>query len=404
MTHFGPRLPWHVLLPALAMAVLLSGPTGAPSPASSEVSETTDDRVASAGWWPTKGTVERRDLVGTGECAKCHATEAATQPDTPMAHASAPAGDAQILREHDRLSLERTPYAYAITRGDGGSSYSVRHGSDAISERLAWAFGVAHKGQTYIYQRKGLFYESRLSFYKSLQGLDLTTGHSAATPEDIEAAMGRRLADDEAHRCFGCHTSGSTLGGRFDPAGATPGVTCEQCHGPGAKHVASMKAGEIEEGRRAVLNPRHLKPVASVDFCGACHRTWADVLQAGTTGVANVRFQPYRLENSPCWRQGDAGLTCMTCHNPHQQLVREAASYDQKCLACHATTRDEEKNGEKSRRPKTGNLQNHPGSACPVSKQNCVTCHMPQIEIPSMHATFTDHRIRVVQANGSYPN
>jgi hypothetical protein len=401
MTHCGPRFSWHLLLPALAIAVLLSVPTGAQSPASSEVWETTEDRVAPAGWWPTKGTVERQDLVGTSECAKCHSTEAATQRDTPMAHASAPAAGAEILREHDRLSLERAPYAYEITRGDGGSSYSVRQGSDAISEQLAWAFGVAHKGQTYIYQRKGLFYESRLSFYKSLPGLDLTTGHSSATPDDIEAALGRRLADDEAHRCFGCHTSGSTLAGKFDPADATPGVTCEQCHGPGAKHVAAMKAGKIEEGRRAVLNPSHLNPVASVDFCGACHRTWADVLQAGTTGVANVRFQPYRLENSRCWRQGDARLACIACHNPHQQLVREAASYDQKCLACHAAAKGgREKGGELN----VGESQHHPESACPVSKQNCVSCHMPQIEIPSMHATFTDHRIRIVKANAPYPN
>ena len=400
MTHFGPRFLCRVLSPALATVLLLAVAVGGQSPTSSEVSETTEDRVASAGWWPTKGAVERPDLVGSSECAKCHSAEAATQLDTPMAHASTPAASAEILREHDRLSLERAPYAYEIIRGDGGSSYSVRHASDAISEQLAWAFGVAHKGQTYVYLRKGLFYESRLSFYKSLEGLDLTTGHSSATPDDIEAALGRRLADDEARRCFGCHTSGSTLAGKFDPAGATPGVTCEQCHGPGTKHVAAMKAGKIAEGRRAVPNPRHLNPVASVDFCGACHRTWADVLQAGTTGVANVRFQPYRLENSRCWRQGDVRLTCIACHNPHQQLVRDAASYDQKCLACHIT----ERSGEKGAGPKVGNLRSHPGSACPVSMEKCVTCHMPQVEIPSMHATFTDHRIRIVQANAPYPN
>src|SRR5258708_18856919 len=54
---------------------------------------------------------------------------------------------------------------------------------------------------------RSLLYESRLSFYKTLQGLDLTTGHSSASPDDLEAALGRRLTDDEAHRCFGCHTT-----------------------------------------------------------------------------------------------------------------------------------------------------------------------------------------------------
>jgi Cytochrome c3 len=379
------------VLPALATSIGLSIRAGAQSRPRSEISLTTDDRVQSPGWWPTKGAAARQDFVGVAECAKCHSTEAARQLTTPMARASTPAPNAEILREHDRLARDLPPYRYEITRTDYASSYSVSDGTNSISEPLAWAFGIAHKGQTYIYQHNGLLYESRLSFYKTLQGLDLTTGHSSATPDDLEAVLGRRLADDEAHRCFGCHTTGSTLSGRFDTAHATPGVTCEQCHGPGANHVNAIKTGKIEESQRAILNPRRLNPIASVDFCGACHRTWADVLQAGTTGVANVRFQPYRLENSKCWHHGDARLTCIACHNPHQQLVEDAGAYDEKCLSCHNT-----KKGER--------LQNHPGSACPVSTKNCVTCHMPKVEIPSMHAPFTDHRIRIARANAPYPN
>jgi hypothetical protein len=29
---------------------------------------------------------------------------------------------------------------------------------------------------------------------------------------------------------------------------------------------------------------------------------------------------------------------------------------------------------------------------------------MPKVEIPSMHAPFTDHRIRIARANAPYPN
>jgi Cytochrome c554 and c-prime len=209
--------------------------------------------------------------------------------------------------------------------------------------------------------------------------LDLTTGHAGVVPDDLKSAMGRWLDLDEARSCFGCHTRGSTTGNHFDTSHVTPGVTCEACHGPGASHVAAMKAGKIEDGRRAILNPHHLDPVASVDFCGACHRSWTDVMLSRPTGVVNARFQPYRLENSKCWRQGDARLTCIACHNPHEPLVQDVASYDQKCLACHKTTAGEKKiTGEKTQ-------GDHPGAACPVSTKNCVTCHMPQVEFPSMH-------------------
>jgi hypothetical protein len=375
-----------------------------------EISETTEDRIASAPWWPTKNIADGAQLVGNAECAKCHTDKATTQATTPMAHAGAHAADAEILRDHERLSGELPPYHYEITRDAAGSTYSVSDGAKTISTQLEWAFGVAHTGQTYIYSHDGAYYESRVSFYSTLQSLVLTTGHLNSSPSSVDAALGRRMDNSETQHCFGCHTSGSMIAGHFDPSRATPGVTCEQCHGPGTKHVAAMKSGKIEEGRRAILNPRKLSTVASVDFCGACHRTWADVLQTQVTGVANVRFQPYRLESSKCWASsvhtsgsGDARLACYTCHDPHQPLVTETASYDSRCLSCHVT----KKSAEKTERIATQNekVANHPGAACPVATSNCASCHMPKVEVPSMHAPFTDHRIRVVRdAAVAYPN
>ena len=120
---------------------------------------------------------------------------------------------------------------------------------------------------------------------------------------------------------------------------AMPGISCEACHGAGAKHVAATKAGDLDLGEAAIVNPKYLKPVELVDFCGACHTTWWDAKRIGATGVANVRFQPYRLECSRCWGKGDARLTCISCHNPHQPLVRESRAYDNRCLSCHASSK-----------------------------------------------------------------
>jgi hypothetical protein len=391
--RLNPRLrtsvrPDRFLVPLL-LSLALAGTILSQS-RKTEISETTEDRIAASPWWPTKSVADAKQLVGNAECAKCHTDKAATQATTPMAHAGAHAAEAEILRSHEQLTGELSPYQYEITRDPGGSTYSVADGARKISAQLEWAFGIAHTGQTYIYSHNGAYFESRVSFYKSLQSLALTTGHESASPSSIEAALGRRMDIGETQRCFGCHTSGSMIANRFDPAHATPGVTCEQCHGPGAKHVAAMKAGKIEDGRRAILNPRKLGSVASVDFCGACHRTWADVLQTQVTGVANVRFQPYRLESSKCWGSGDVRLACYTCHDPHQPLITETSRYDSKCLSCHITKSDEK-------------LANHPGAACPVATTNCASCHMPKIEVPSMHALFTDHRIRIVR-DTSYPN
>jgi hypothetical protein len=382
------RLPRWIVLLALS-SVFAAGVLS--QSRKTEISETTEDRIAASPWWPTKSVPDGRQLVGNAECAMCHTDKAKTQAITPMAHAGARAADAEILRGHEKLIGELGSYRYEIARDATGSAYSVSDGAQTVSAQLEWAFGIAHKGQTYIYSRAGAYYESRVSFYRTLQSLALTTGHSSDSPTSVDAALGRRMDSSEAQHCFGCHTSGSMISGRFDSAHATPGITCEQCHSPGAKHVAAMKAGKIDEGRRAILNPRKLSAVASIDFCGACHRTWADVVQTEVTGVANVRFQPYRLDSSKCWGRGDARLACYTCHDPHQPLVTEIASYDSKCLSCHVT-----KSGER--------LVGHAGAACPVATSNCASCHMPKIEVPSMHAAFTDHRIRIVRDSAAYPN
>src|SRR6202008_2161826 len=123
---------------------------GAQSRPRSETSLTTDDRLQSPAWWPTKGAAAPHDFGGTGECTKFHWTEPATQLTPPMARASTPAPNAEILRDHDRLARDLPPYHYEIARTESGSSYSVSDGTNTISEPLAWAFGIAHKGQTYI--------------------------------------------------------------------------------------------------------------------------------------------------------------------------------------------------------------------------------------------------------------
>ena len=316
-----------------------------------------------------------------------------------MAEAATPAANSEILHAHSDLTDQRAAFHYELSASPQSVNFSVSDGAQSLSATIAWAFGLGHKGQTYIYARDGGFYESHLSFYKSLQSLDLTTGHDAANPDDLNSAMGRWLDASEARRCFGCHTTASSIGNKFDASHLTPGVQCESCHGPGAAHVAAMKAGKIEQGRAAILNPRRLDPVASVDFCGACHRTWADVILTqppGSTNVMNVRFQPYRLEDSKCWRgsQSDARLQCTACHNPHEQLNTDTVSYDGKCLSCHAPT---------GPTAIAGSAVAGSGKTCPVAKTNCVSCHMPQVEVPTVHAAFFDHRIRVVRPNSPYP-
>jgi len=368
---------------------------------------------AKTSWWPTKNAQALEDFVGNKVCATCHAEKTTSQFATPMALAASRVSSAKVLRDHPTMTATHGRFAYAISRIAEGFDYSVFDGANRISTPLLWAFGIANKGQTYIYERGGDFYESEMSYYPAIAGLDVTTGHEQKRPETTVDALGSLQDPLATQRCFACHTTGATtISGGFAPENATPGVTCEACHGPGGPHVILMQQlqGEAANPQSLqILNPRSFSPVASVDFCGACHRTWADVyeMQVGVTGPVNSRFQPYRLENSRCWGDGDARLTCVACHDPHQQLQHDAAAYDQKCLACHPTAKPKSAAAAQPavavKAPASPAISRN-RKACPVASTECVTCHMPKVNVAVMHSDFTDHRIRVVRKGEPYPN
>jgi hypothetical protein len=206
--------------------------------------------------------------------------------------------------------------------------------------------------------------------------------------------MERLVPQAEVRRCFACHSTQAIIANRFEEAKIVPGIACEACHGPGAKHVEAMQAnaaaGISSTTGEFIFNPGRLEPADAVDFCGACHGTWRDVKLSGVRGVANVRMQPYRLESSKCWGTGDARLRCAACHDPHKEVSADAASYDSTCLSCHRTSGGQITDAQHAAKP------------CPKAANNCVTCHMPKIEIPFMHGAFTDHKIQIAKAGQSY--
>jgi len=353
----------------------------------------TADRLLTPGWWPTKGSESRDRYVGSTACAACHAQKVETQKITPMAHAAMPANAEMFAKSGNTspLTFRAGSYNYEIAQSTASSTYSASDGTESVTAPLDWVFGSGHFGQTYVYQQKGTFYESNLSYYPAIHALDFTTGHQRSAPATLAKALGEPQNPDTIRACFGCHTTVATTSNRFEPSQATGGITCESCHGPGAQHVAAMTLNEGNQTSSFMLNPASLNPSDSVDFCGACHRTSLDVIQMGIRGVFTARFPAYRLEASRCWgSDGDSRVTCVACHDPHQPLVTDVASYDKNCLSCHVLSA--------ASKP----AKDHPGAACPVAQKDCVSCHMRKYNIPEMHADFTDHKIAVHKRGDSF--
>lgn len=321
--------------------------------------------------------------TGVRGCAGCHAAQAGVQPASPMAHAMEEIGACGILKAHPLLTVMKGRYSYRIERKGSDSIYSVTDGRERLSVPLRWALGLGRAGQTYVFEIDGAFYETRVSYYSEPDALDLTIGAANAEPANILQAAGDVMDRGEAARCFGCHATGAAEGARLSLGRMVPGIQCERCHGPAADHAASFTAGNP-----TAAGMRRLEKLSSEEmsnFCGQCHRTWAEIAAGAKLGVLNVRFQPYRLTISRCYDSDDARISCVACHDPHRDLDMRVSDYDAKCLACHGGARA--------------------GAAkCSVARVNCVSCHMAKVEMPGSHHRFTDHNIRIVRANAPYPD
>jgi Cytochrome c3 len=341
-------------------------------------------------WRPAKDYSGLR-YVGSRLCAECHANKS-SQLATPMAHAIEAPADSQILKTHPQLTFRNGPYTYKITRQGSRSLYTVTDGVATISEPILYCFGQGVGGQTFLFQRNGSFYEGRVSYYQEIQGLDITTLHPRTVPTSLEDALGRPMNAEAARGCFACHSTGAVRGDKLELDRLIPGVTCEACHGPGERHIAAVKAKNFKDLQ--IFNPGKLDGFdLGQEFCGACHQSFDTVMQMPDRGgINNLRFQPYRILSSRSHFTNDRRMSCVACHNPHEKTRHEAAYYDSKCLACHVSS------------PSEAKTLTHPAPACPVSRQQCVTCHMPKVEVRDLHFKFTDHWIRIVKPNDPVPN
>ncbi|MGH9873447.1 MAG: multiheme c-type cytochrome [Pyrinomonadaceae bacterium] len=340
-------------------------------------------------WRPTREFAGVR-YVGSEACSACHTSHTAKRLANAMSRALEPVERCEILKTHPRLQFRIGPYSYVIERDGNRSNYRISDGSNAISEPILYCFGQGKAGQTYLFRHKGMFYESRVSYYQEIQNLDFTIIHPRTVPESLEDGLGREMTLEAAQGCFACHSTASTRNSQLQLEHLMPGVTCEGCHGPGEKHIAAIKS---RNKNLQIFSPDTLDgDELSQEFCGACHVSFEKALLMPKQGGSNnLRYQPYRIFNSR-GHTGDPRISCIACHDPHDKLNQDAAFYDSKCLACHVADRAQAKTAARS------------ASACPVAKQQCATCHMPKLELPGAHDKFTDHWIRIVKPGDSVPN
>jgi hypothetical protein len=308
---------------------------------------------------------------GPEVCASCHPAESQKQMRSHHAQALHPIAESPLWAffqtgphppgADDSLSYEARKIDVLVTASSGAAA------------SLQWAFGAGVQGITPVGILDGRFIEHRFSYYSGPRRLALTFGH----PERA-AALGIPQDNRTIFQCFNCHSTGAKPGP--DLTEMRPGITCDRCHGPGDAHISAVKAGASPAAiRRSLVNPGRFPAKAVIETCGECHRLPApgsDTPEPEIEDPVSVRFAPVGLLASRCYQKSKQ-LTCLTCHDPHDNtLPRAAATYTDRCRSCHV-----QPPSAKSKCARTTN-------------GDCLDCHMRQASL-GPYLRFTDHRIRI---------
>jgi hypothetical protein len=352
--------------------------------------------------------------VGSGACAPCHQSIFDKFAKTRMGRSMKRVTPELVRNVVTAGSLydEKLLQHFEVFAQDGKllqSQYATEdRGSEVFREthEIEWIMGSGTNGFAGLTTNGSYLFQAPLSFYSRIGAWGLSPGY-----EFGNYGFNRPILSG----CVACHSGrpmvASTGNGRFeDPAFQELAIGCENCHGPGGPHIQAMTGKETvgPSGDLSIVNPARLKPALADNICMFCHQT-GDVrvlkpdkdyrdFRPGQPldDTLSIFLVPPKRESPPpsdhlehyysmilskCYRSSGRGLSCITCHDPHQQPSgNDALAYfDGKCAACHT---------EGSCKASLRVRQQH------QPPNDCVGCHMPKRDIGViLHSSATSHRI-----------
>ncbi|HEY6183879.1 MAG TPA: tetratricopeptide repeat protein [Terriglobales bacterium] len=358
----------------------------------------------------TKSRVPQ-DYVDPATCEICHAQIAKTFHLTGMGRSfSKLRGDKPFdgFKNHNRLYHETSNRYYTMT-DRGAKFYERRHQigfdgkeTNVIECQADYEIGSGNHARTFVHRKPdGELLEMPVSWYSERGGYwAMSPGYDRSAHLDFRRPV--------VEGCMSCHNAypRSDLSGDALPEG----IDCQRCHGPGKAHVDAMKAGDVDAGRRAIVNPAKLDRDRQLEVCMQCHlettssplpfqiRRYEHAVNSFTPGndlgdyfiyfdhasgnSRDDKFEiagaAYRLRKSACFQRSQ--MTCLTCHDPHDIPHGPAAvqHYVSVCKNCH---QDVHKNGvPRVQKARSG---------------TCMDCHMPKRRAEdAVHVVMTDHYIQ----------
>ncbi|MGC2164059.1 MAG: multiheme c-type cytochrome [Silvibacterium sp.] len=358
------------------------------------------------------GDGTRAGYVGDNACLSCHRNQSLTYALTAHHLTSQLPNQGSILGSFGEGSnvLKIADPAPAI--GDPGVSYRMLKKGDSFyesaitgfpgklqtqTERIDIVIGSGVRGQSYLYWHGNLLYELPVSYWSDGKQWINSPGYRNGPPNFLRPASPRCL---ECHATYIRALSSDPATNQYDETSLVPGISCEICHGPGAKHIAMHRAALSAQGEavhdEGILNPATFSRDRQVDMCGLCHDGAQQEETAPTFSYLpgeplNKYLRPNPadtdlhpdvhadqvglLKRSRCYLSSP-NMTCSTCHQIHAP-EQPAASYSIRCRSCHQV------------------------KSCGIAKtmgykiaKDCIDCHMPVEQTNAIVSETADKIIR----------
>ena len=329
--------------------------------------------------------VNFQQFAGSETCGKCHKEIYETHIRTGHYLTSRPA-----IEKYIKGSFEKGKNVYpynpflsvAMEKRDSGL-YQVEYvnGVEKSARSFDIVVGSGAKGQTYLSWKNNELFQMPISYFTAADEWANSPGY----PNRV--VFNRPVTS----RCMECHsTYVNTISAtkkepeEFDHYQILYGVDCEKCHGPAAKHVEYQTQHPKDTKAKYIINPAMLSRQQNLDLCALCHGGRLQKTKPSFEFIAGDKLSDYfvrdtsspdtksidvhgnqfgLLGESKCFRMS-ATLTCVTCHNPHENERGKVALFSQRCMTCH---------------------NKEHGTFCKINpaqvlsiNTNCVDCHMPR--------------------------
>jgi nitrate/TMAO reductase-like tetraheme cytochrome c subunit len=329
--------------------------------------------------------VNFQQFAGSVTCIKCHKEIYESYVLTNHYLTSAPASEKSIKGsfEKDKNVFSFHPGLFVEMEKRDSGLYQVAYSKDVekVARRFDIVTGSGAKGQTYLSWKGNELFQLPISYLTS-------ANEWANSPGFLHKVVYNRPVTS---RCLECHSTYANVISapkkepeEFDHYQFIYGVTCEKCHGPAAKHVEYETQNPKDPIGKYIINPSKFSRQQSLDLCGLCHGgrlqktkpsfefiagdTLSNYFVPSTAGPTIKEIDVHGnqlglLKESKCFRMS-ANLTCITCHNTHENERGKVSLFSERCMTCH---------------------NKEHGSFCKIDpskvssiKSNCIDCHMPK--------------------------